>query len=196
MLFDREADLSACWHGQCYRSALRYIATCQLDLVIIGLQIEKIAVFDLIKEIHDEDPNVPILVYGSCRGVAYTKLLAGIGIQAYVRKSEPTDILFKAIRSLVKGELCSTVRKNEKENLIEFRKLFGELPLSTLAKRELEVFRLIGEGKTSPEIATEMALAVKTVETYRSTIRRKLSLRNNVELIQVSFAWLQATMTY
>ena len=113
-----------------------------------------------------------------------------------VWKSVPTDILLTAIRSVLKGELHGILEEQEKDNQMTCSKPSGALPLSKLAKRELEVFRLIGSGKTSRQIATEMALSVKTVETYRSTIRRKLSLLNNVELIQMSFAWIQATMSY
>ena len=196
ILLDREADLSIGWHGQCYRDALHQIATCQLDLVITGLRIEKITIFDLIREIQCTDPKLPILVYGSHHGTVYEKLLFDVGICAYVRKSEPKDFLLTAIRSVLQGKVYGVLPKNEEENHVNFGNRFDILPLSVLAKRELEVFRLIGSGKTSREIATDMALSVKTVETYRSTIRRKLCLRNNIELIQSSFAWLHATMNY
>ena len=193
MLLEREAELSTYWHGQSYGEALHQIRIGRQDLVIVGLRIEGISIFDLIKDMRNVNPRAQVLVYGSCHGGAYIKRFLRLGARAFVRKSESIEVLLAAIRSVLKGKISISSDNNREQEQETFGKNSGGLdtPLLALAIRELEVFQLIGAGKTSPEIAKGMALSVKTVETYRANIIEKLSLRNNIELIQTAFSWVQ-----
>ena len=198
MLLDREPDFSTYWHGQSYREALLQVRIGRVDLVIVGLQIEKISIFDLIKDIRNMNPRIQVVVYGSCYTDVYATRVLGVGARAFVRKSEPTEVLLTAIRLALKGEVYKSPSNNSEQKPNVFGKIFSDLDaqLPSLTNRELEVFRMIGIGKTSPEMANEMGLGVKTVETYRGKIRKKLALRNNTELIQATFCWVQETMNY
>ena len=194
-LLEKQADLSTYWHGQSFREALHHIRIGKPDLVIVGLKIEGSNIFDLIKKIRNIDPEVKILVCGSCHGGSYTRRLLGCGARGYIQKSATIQAFLTAIRSLLNGKIYISSENMEEHESETCGKQCGALntPLSALASRELEVFRLIGSGKTSPQIAKEMGLSEKTVETYKSNIIEKLSLRNNVELIQMAFASFEET---
>ena len=190
-LIEEEPDLSIYWHGQSYVQALHHIRTGRPDLVIAGERIERISTSYLINEMRAEASKV--LVYGSCLGGAHSKHFLSLGADAYVCKSEPMVVLLTAIRLVLKGKTYTSPGNMEKQKLVTFgtKSHNQATPFSSLGKRELEIYRLIGTGKTSVEIAKELGLSLKTVETYRSKIKEKLSLRNNTELLQTAFFWLQ-----
>jgi len=192
MLLEREADLSIYWHGQSYQEALSHIRIGLPDLVIAGLQSEGITAFNLIRDLCHVEPRVQVLVFGSCPRGAYTNNFLSLGACAFVRKSESTEVILTTIRSILTSKMYLSPDQHGQKNTKVLGKInsTSNASLLALADRELEVFQLIGVGKTNPEIARGMKLSVKTVETYKANIKEKLSFRNDVELIQTAYYWV------
>ena len=122
----------------------------------------------------------------------YANRAVQAGAMGYVCKQEPVEKLLDAIRTVMRGEMYLSpamtsrllrVRRTGKPNEV------GS-PLEEFSDRELEVFEAVGRGRSTREIAEQMGLSVKTIETHRENIKRKLSLSSNTELIQRSFRWI------
>ena len=109
----------------------------------------------------------------------------------YIMKQEATEKVLIAVRRILNGEVYLSDRMSNKM----LQQYIGGTPsmiqsrIASLSDRELEVFRLIGEGRATREIAEELHLSVKTVETYQAHIKEKLALRSGRELIQHAIQW-------
>jgi DNA-binding NarL/FixJ family response regulator len=109
----------------------------------------------------------------------------------YIMKQEPPDKVLAALRCILNGDvyLSDAVSKKMLQQYIDGTPSMLQSRIATLSDRELEVFRRIGEGHATREIAEELHLSIKTVETYQAHIKEKLSLRSGRELIQHAIQW-------
>jgi DNA-binding NarL/FixJ family response regulator len=134
-------------------------------------------------------PDLRILVMSMHDESLYVDRVLRAGGRGYIRKQEGGDKLIAAIRKVLRGEIA--VSDQMTGRLLETfsgRKNMGS-PLTNLSDRELEVFRLIGEGKTMKEIGQQLHLSPKTVEVHRSHIREKLGITSAAELISYAARW-------
>ena len=114
------------------------------------------------------------------------------GSRGYVTKREASGHLIPAIRHVLEGRFYLSEVTREKTLQSDFSAAH-ENAMFSLSDRELEIFQLIGDGMSTSEIAINLHLSIKTVEGYRASIRTKLKLRNNLELIRQAIKWTRTS---
>ena len=192
-LVDIEPDLVVCGDSADAAGALQQIPLTHPDLVIVDLSLEGISGIDLIKNIKRDFNDMPVLVVSMHAESLYGNRALRAGAMGYVMKSEPATTVLEAIRKVLGGD----VHISEKmATQVVSRFVQGESdqppsPLETLSDRELEVFRMLGQGKETKEIAEAMNLALPTVSTFKNRIKEKLKMKNSTETILYALQWLR-----
>ncbi len=161
------------------------------DLIILDLSLKKGSALDFIKSIRKRYGALPILVLSMYNEVYYAERAIRVGANGYIMKEVITAHLIEAIQTVLDGEIY--LSEAMKAKLLKSMsgkpaKKEGE-EIDLLTDRELEVFQLIGQGLTTREIADKLFLSVKTIETYKENIKRKLNLRSSSELQQHAAHW-------
>jgi DNA-binding NarL/FixJ family response regulator len=189
----RQRDLEVCGEAADLSEALRLVAETQPDVAVIDISLKAGNGIDLIKRIRGRNDHVRMLVWSMHSEALYAERALRAGALGYVNKDQATDRIVEAIRQVLAGKVYLSAAMAER--LLQ-RAVGGtpaevtRSPLNVLADRELEVFRLIGEGVKTADIAERLHLSVKTVETYRDRIRRKLNLSDGTELAHYATQWL------
>ncbi len=160
------------------------------DLMLVDLNLATESGLDLIQVIRGRDRDVRILVWTihGTREFAVRALKAGAN--GFLDKAQSPETLVEAVRAVLKGDvyLPSNIRSNVLRSMAASGKM-SILPEEALSKRELEVFKLIGEGKGSAEIARMLGVSVKTIDAHRANVKQKLSIASGRELAQRAILW-------
>ncbi|MFY9804501.1 MAG: response regulator transcription factor [Candidatus Acidiferrales bacterium] len=192
LLIDREADLSVCGEAEGAHSAFHAIATLRPDIVLLDISLNGPDGLDVLKEIRMKTENLPVLMLSMHDESIYAERAMRAGANGYIMKQEATEKVLVAIRRILQGGVYLSDRLT---NTMLQQFVHGgpaspkTSPLVSLTDRELEVFRLIGEGHGTRQIADELHLSVKTIESYQAHIKEKLALRNARELVQHAIEW-------
>ena len=148
---------------------------------------------ELIKDIKADDSDLQVLVLSMHDESLYAERSLRAGAMGYVMKHEPPKTVMKAIRRVLSGEMFLSERMAT--NLVQKLMHRGDEPLessiSQLSDREIEVFRHLGSGKGSRQIAKEMDLTIPTINSFRARIKDKLGLKDSSELILQAIHWVQ-----
>ena len=190
MLIDQDDELKTIGEAGDYHTALEMIRKTPADLVLLDLSLGDGNGLELIKEIKVINPDLPVLVVSLHDENLYAERSIKAGARGYIMKSEATENILTAIKKILSGDVyLSDSMKDKFINRIAGMEKGGESPTSVLSDREFEVFQLVGDGKTTREIADVLNLSVKTVETYKSHIKSKLSIKDSTELIRRAVEW-------
>jgi DNA-binding NarL/FixJ family response regulator len=193
MLIGRQADLEVCGEAADLSEALRLVADSQPDVAVIDISLKTGCGIDLIKRIKDHNNTLRMLVWSTHSESLYAERALRAGALGYVNKDQATEKIVEGIRRVLEGKVYLSEAMIETmlhRTVGEERKEINRSPLDTLANRELEVFRLIGEGIRTAAIAERLHLSVKTIETYRDRIRQKLDLSDGTELAHYATKWM------
>lgn len=191
LLINRENDLTVCGEAEEAQAAMYAISQCQPDILIVDISLNGPDGLDLLKNIRNSYPNLPVLILSMHDEATYAERALRARANGYIMKQEATEKVLVAVRRILNGEVYLSDRIANKM----LRQYIGgastalESRLSALSDRELEVFRSIGEGRSTRQIADELHLSVKTVETYQAHLKEKLALRSGRELIQHAIQW-------
>lgn len=189
----RQPGLEVCGEAADMGEALRLVADTRPDLVVIDISLKTGSGIDLIKRIKALDDGVRMLVWSMHSESLYAERALRAGALGYINKDQATDKIVEAIQRVMDGKVYLSDAMAEKmlhRSVGGGRKEVARSPLDALADRELEVFRLIGQGVKTAEIAERLHLSIKTVETYRDRIRQKLDLSDGTELAHYATQWL------
>jgi DNA-binding NarL/FixJ family response regulator len=189
----REPDLEVCGEAADMAVALRLITDTQPDVAVVDITLRSGSGIDLIKRIKERNNNVRILVWSMHNESLYAERALRAGALGYMTKDQATDRIVEAIRRVLTGKVWLSDAMAERllqRTIGGGRKYVARSPLDALADREIEVFRLIGQGVRTAEIAERMHLSVKTVETYRDRIRQKLDIENGTSLAHYATQWV------
>ncbi|HLN27424.1 MAG TPA: response regulator transcription factor [Gemmataceae bacterium] len=189
----RQSDLEVCGEAADMSDALRMVADTQPDVAIIDISLKTGSGIDLIKRIKDRNYSVRMLVWSMHSESLYAERVLRAGALGYINKDQATDKIIEAIRRVLDGKVYLSDAMAEKmlhRAVGGSREEVVHAPLDVLADRELEVFRLIGQGVKTADIAERLHLSIKTVETYRDRIRQKLDLSNGTELAHYATQWV------
>ena len=189
----RQPDLEVCGEAADMNEALRLVADTQPDLVVIDISLKTGSGIDLIKRIKDRNDSVCMLVWSMHSESLYAERALRAGALGYINKDQAMDKIVEAIRRVLDGKVYLSDAMAEKmlhRSVGGGRKEAARSPLDALADRELEVFRLIGQGVKTAEIAERLHLSIKTIETYRDRIRQKLDLSDGTGLAHYATQWL------
>jgi DNA-binding NarL/FixJ family response regulator len=184
-LIQQEATLRVCAEAEDSRQAIEAVEREQPDLVIIDLGLKQSSGLDLIKVLQGLHPNLPLLVVSLHDETLYAQRVLKAGARGYVMKREAPDCLLVAIKRVLNGEIYVSEQMSSRllNWFVRGARPEGS-PLERLSDRELEVFRFLGQGSSTREIAEALNLSVKTVETHRAHIMDKLSLGGATELLR------------
>ena len=127
---------------------------------------------------------LPVLVLSMLDELLYAERALRAGANGYIMKQEATEKVLVAIRRILGGEIYLSDRMANKLLHVFVRGSAEVSPLAGLTDREMQVFRLIGKGRGTRQIAEELHISIKTVESYQAHIKEKLSLKNSRELMQ------------
>jgi DNA-binding NarL/FixJ family response regulator len=190
LFIDREPDLMVCGQADDAASALQAIREATPDFVVLDISLDGPDGLELLKTLRVRYPNLPVLVLSMHDESAYAERALRAGANGYIMKQEATDRVLTAIRQILSGDVYLSDRST-KRMLQQF--VSGSIsprdPLAKLSDRELEVYRLIGAGHGTRQIADELHVSTKTVESYQAHIKEKLALRNARELVQHAVEW-------
>jgi DNA-binding NarL/FixJ family response regulator len=189
----RQPDLEVCGEAADTGDALRLLDEARPDVAVVDITLKTGSGIDLIKRITDRNKHVRVLVWSMHSDSLYAERALRAGALGYINKDQATDKIMVAIRRVLQGKIWLSDAMVER--LLHRQVGVGlqvVLPsvLDMLADRELEVFRMIGAGMKTTEIAERLHLSVKTVETYRDRIRKKLQLSDGTALLHYATMWV------
>jgi two-component system, NarL family, invasion response regulator UvrY len=153
------------------------------DVIILDISMPIKTGLDVLKELKEKKPGVNILMLSIHPEEHYALRVLKSGAQGYLTKESAPEELITAIRRVSQGRKYITLSLAEKLAL-DMENPQDKLPHEILSEREYKVMCMIGSGKSMKEIASELFLSIKTISTYRTRILKKMSLRNNSELIR------------
>ncbi len=191
-LINKEKDILVCGCAKDIPQAMRAIKKLEPDIVTVDISLESESGLDLINDIKVCFPDLPILVLSMHQESFYAELAIKAGAKGYITKGEGTKKVIAALREILDGKLYLSEKIKEKllHRLIGSGKLnTHSLPIDCLTNREMEVFALLGQGKSTCQMAEQLHLSMKTVETYRSRIKEKLNIASNPKLLRYAFQW-------
>jgi DNA-binding NarL/FixJ family response regulator len=193
MRIGRQADLEVCGEAADMSEALRLVADTRPDVAVVDISLKTGCGIDLIKRIKDRDDTVRMLVWSTHSESLYAERALRAGALGYITKDQATDKIVEGIRRVLEGKVYlsdAMVQTMLQRTVGGERAEVTRSPLDALANRELEVFRLIGQGVKTAELAERLHLSVKTIETYRDRIREKLDLSDGTELAHYATKWM------
>jgi DNA-binding NarL/FixJ family response regulator len=189
----REPDLKVCGEAGDVAEALRVLEATNPDVAVIDISLQGGDGIDLIKRIRVRNDSVRLLVWSMYSESLCAERALRAGALGYINKGQATDQIIVAIRRVLQGKVYLSEAMSERllhRVVGEGTESIADSPVETLSDRELEVFRLIGQGLKNQEMAGQLHLSTKTVETYRDRIRLKLNLRTSVELGRYALLWV------
>src|SRR5271168_4348103 len=191
LLIDREADLAVCGEADGAHSAFHAITTLRPDIVVLDISLSGPDGLDVLKEIRMKTASLPVLILSMHDESIYAERAMRAGANGYIMKQEATEKVLVAIRRILQGEvyLSDRLTNTMLQQYVRGGAGTKSSPLLNLTDRELEVYRLIGAGHGTRQIADELHLSVKTIKSYQAHIKEKLVLRNARELVQHAIEW-------
>lgn len=185
-IIEREPDFEAVGVASNGGEALSYLASKDVDLLVLDIGLGGEDGLDLVRQVTTRWPDVGIVALSLHDEKLYAERALRAGARAYVMKSEDPPTLVEALRRVAKGGVYLSPAM---QSVVAARLFYGgdEPEASSIAKltdRELAVFRMLGEGRSSREIAAALNVGFKTVQTYRERIKVKLNLTTARELMR------------
>src|SRR5271156_6175448 len=190
LLINREPDLVVCGEAEEAQGALHVLSSSRPDVLIVDISLNGPDGLDLLKTIRTTHPTLPVLILSMHDESIYAERALRAGANGYIMKQEATEKVLVAIRRILSGEIyvSDRIANSMLQHYVRGNPT-GHSSIADLTDRELEVFRLIGEGQGTRQIAEALHLSVKTVESYQAHIKEKLSLRSARELVQHAVQW-------
>jgi len=183
-LIDDQPDMVTCGQAESIGEALRLLPTAKAEVVTVDLTLRDGDGLDLCRQIQERWKDLLILVISMHDEALYAERSLKAGARGYVMKDAPQETVMAGLRAVAAGQVFVS-------EAISARLLKGisgpapDLPpLARLTNRELEVFRLIGEGHSVRAIAEKLLLSTKTVEAHKEHIKLKLNLKTSNQLLQ------------
>lgn len=192
-LVNREPDLDVCEEAGDADSAVAVLRETQVDLAIVDISLPGTSGIELVKQMRDMQPQLPVLVMSMHDEALYSDRAFRAGAKGYVMKQEATEKLLAAIRKILNGGVYVSDRM---QTVMVQRFLNSGVDetvsfIDNLTDREFEILRMIGQGLTVAEIADKLGRSAKTVEAHRANLREKLGLKRAAELARFATQWVE-----
>jgi DNA-binding NarL/FixJ family response regulator len=192
-LIGQEQDMTICGEADNIQDARKLIETSRPDIAVVDITLKGSSGLELIKDLKASRIDVPALVLSMHDEALYAERAFRAGARGYITKSEASENVMSAIRCVLEGRIYASesFASGLLLSLVESGKPRQGSLINQLTDRELEVFHLIGQGRTTKEIAMALNLGLKTVDTYRGRIKEKLNLKNANELHHQAVNWVR-----
>lgn len=194
MLIEQDHEFTICGESDTAQDTIHQLLTHTPDILLTDISLKESNGLELVKDIRQQNPNLPILVFSIHDESIYAERALSAGANGYVMKQEDPDLLLCALHKVLDGEIhlspkmtsqllkqLSTSRTVTQSTQVDF--------VGNLSDRELEVFELIGQGLSTRKIADQLNLSIKTIETYRAHIKNKFNLSDSSELTHRAIQW-------
>ena len=184
-VINREPDLLVCGEAANARQAMDAVQKLAPDLVLVDVTMPGKSGLELVKDLRALHPQTRILVVSMHEESLYAERMLRAGAGGYINKQQPPEELVKAIRQVLDNHVYLS-QESSQRLLQRFsgKPQTNRSPLEILTDREFEIFQLIGEGKTTKEMAGQLHLSPKTVAVHYANIRQKLNLKSTAQLIR------------
>lgn len=185
-------DWNLCGESDSASGMVEVIGGLAPDLVLLDISLPDKSGLELIKDLQAYSPGTPILVFSMHDEMIYAERVIRAGAKGYVVKGASTDTLLEAIDRVLAGGIYLSARVSEQilRGLSSGRGS-EQLGIDRLTDRELEVFELIGRGRSSAQIADLLHISQKTVDAHRANMRTKLSVPDGPTLIREAVLWVE-----
>ncbi|MCP4876216.1 MAG: response regulator transcription factor [Gammaproteobacteria bacterium] len=183
-------DLEVCGEAADMAEALKQVETTSPDLAIIDLSLAGGSGLDLIERIKSRNKSILMLVASMHDETLYAERVLAAGARGYINKQEAQDSIIRAIRQVLSGKVYLSQHMTDRLLSGMVDSTGEKRDIDSLSNRELQVFELIGEGVSSSQIAEQLNLSIKTIETHQAHIKKKLGLDSAHELNQRAIRWV------
>ena len=193
-LINQSTDLSVCGEASTADEALAKISTAKPDLAVVDLSLPETGGLELLRLLKLRHPELPTLVLSMHDESVYAKRALRAGAKGYIMKHEAISEVQEAIRRVLEGGLYVSRRVSDwlVQAAVQARSGREAHPINGLSDREFEVFEMIGRGLGTSEIARQLHLSVKTIETYQAKLKEKLDLADAAKLFQFALRWIES----
>jgi DNA-binding NarL/FixJ family response regulator len=191
-----QADMELCGVAGNASDAFELVHKGRPDVAVIDINLGDAHGLDLVKNLRAQYPDLEVVVFSMYDEEVYAERAIRAGARGYIMKSESTESVAEAVRAAAQGEIYLN-RKAASRLLSRVAggrpaKRAGEIGLEELTDREMAVFQMLGQGQSMEDIADQLNLSRKTVETYRRRVKEKLDFDTVAELLQFAIRWTYA----
>lgn len=190
-LLETERDLEVCGEAETAREAKSLIRELQPDAVIVDVSLAQGDGLELVKDARAHYPSLPMLVLSMHDEAIYAERMLSAGANGYIMKHAASEQFLQALRRVLEGGIyvSEAVGNTMIEKFAAGDAYASANPVDGLSNRELQVLHMIGKGLSTRQTADALNLSIKTVESHRQRIKRKLSLRTSAQLMQYAVNW-------
>jgi len=194
-LIRQSADLTVCGEASTADEALARVPAADPNLIVVDLSLPGTGGMELLRLLKLRHPEVPTLVLSMHDESVYAKRALRAGAKGYIMKHEAITEVHEAIRRILGGGLYLSRRVSDwlVQSAVQARDGREAHPINGLSDREFEVFEMIGRGLGTSEIARQLHLSVKTIETYQAKLKEKLDLADAAKLFQFALRWVESS---
>ena len=189
----RETDLIVCGEFSDGRGALEFIGTTIPDVAVVDISLKTGSGIDLTKQLKETSSSIRVLVWSMHVDSLYAERALRAGADGYINKEQATANVVDAIRDVLAGKIYlsgQTADQLLRRSICMARQASGATPIERLSDRELETYRLIGEGLSTKEVAQKMDTHLRTVETYLARAKKKFHFESRQQLIHAAAQWV------
>lgn len=190
-IITKTSGMTVCGEAENANQTIQFLEHNKPDAIILDISLDgAIDGLKLTKMIRAKYPKLPILILSMHDESCYAQKAITSGASGYIMKGEPSERLVRAIRTVLKGDiyLGSNIRESMLFSLSS-PKDHNENVMTTLSDRERQVFHMIGNGTTTRSIANKLCVSMKTIETHRTRIKKKLGISTANELVMTAATW-------
>jgi DNA-binding NarL/FixJ family response regulator len=192
-LINQQTDLTVSGEAEDSAGAIAGIQTDQPDVVLVDISLKNESGLELVKTLRNQFPELAVIVLSMHDEALYAERALHAGARGYVMKRETTKNVLTAIRRVLEGDIYVSDRVvNSMAKRMSSRKTAAAEPVERLSDRELEIFRLLGQGRTPSQIAEDLRLSLKTVQAYCARAKEKFGVSSLTELLRAAIRWEDA----
>ncbi|HKE44843.1 MAG TPA: response regulator transcription factor [Steroidobacteraceae bacterium] len=196
-LIDQEDDLAVCGEVETVKDARTAIRELHPDVVIVDISLKQGDGIDLVTDARAQHPRLPILVLSMHDETIYAERVLSSGANGYIMKQAASEQFLVALRRVLDGGVyvSEAVNKILVDRFTSGGHYVSLNPIDRLSNRELQILNLIGKGISTRAIAESLDLSVKTVESHRQRIKKKLRIKDGPQLIRYAVNWFAGRET-
>jgi DNA-binding NarL/FixJ family response regulator len=192
-LINQQADVAVCGEAEDSAGALDDIQAMNPDVILVDISLKNESGLELVKTLRTQFPDLAVIVLSMHDEALYAERALHAGARGYVMKRETTKNVLTAIRRVLQGDIYVSDRVvNAMAKRMSSRKTAAAEPVERLSDRELEIFRLLGQGRTPSQIAEDLRLSLKTVQAYCARAKEKFGVTSLTELLRAAIRWEDA----
>jgi len=194
-LINGQDDLIVCGEAKDSARAINGVVKARPDVALIDISLENESGFELVKQLRSQFPQVALIILSMHDEGLYAERALRAGARGYVMKHETSKSVLASIRQVLGGGVyvSEKIVKRMALRIASSREALARSPIERLSDRELEIFRLLGQGRTPSQIAGDLNLSLKTVQAYCARAKEKFGVTSLSELLRAAIRWDDAS---